>query len=73
MISSRVFFVTSTDRVIRARGNSFRLAAVCMTAVKNACGLKNAPSQTEGGTYSSITEQTSNVKHSRHIFVFCST
>lgn len=48
-ISSRVFLVTSTDKAIRSNGNSALLAAVCMTAVKKACGLKNPPSHTEGG------------------------
>lgn len=44
-----IFFVTSQTKHILSRGSSFFLAVLCITAVRNDCGLKNPEIQTDNG------------------------
>lgn len=61
-MSSRFFFVTSTDRHILSRGHSFFLAMDCMMAVRNDCGLKNPASHTVVGRAKSVVQDSSSWK-----------
>lgn len=61
-MSSRFFFVTSTDRHILSRGHSFFLAMDCMMAVRNDCGLKKPASHTVVGRAKSVVQASSSCK-----------
>lgn len=49
VMSSLLFFVTSTARHILSSGHSFFLAIDCIIAVRKDCGLNKPPSHTALG------------------------